>query len=57
MDAYERNLPYEKMLATSRKALADVNAEIAKLETLREVWEKGIKWNEDKIKERDSEVR
>ena len=34
------DLPYEDMRETAIRALADVNAEIAKLETLREVWEK-----------------
>jgi hypothetical protein len=42
-------LPHEEMLACAKRALADVNAEIEKLIKLRVVWEKTIKWNEDRL--------
>jgi hypothetical protein len=51
------DLNHEEMLACARRALADVNAEIAKLITLQKVWESNIKWNEDKIKEREKFAR
>lgn len=55
MDAYYMNLPYEEMRETAIRALNDVNAEISKLTTLRDTWENCIKWNEDKMRERDAE--
>lgn len=54
MDAKEMVLPYEEMRETAIRALNDVNAEISKLEGLRDTWENCIKWNENKIKERDA---
>jgi hypothetical protein len=53
MDNYELNLDYEGMKACAYRALSDVEMEIVKLTSLKKTWENVIKWNEDKIIERD----
>jgi hypothetical protein len=53
MDNYELNLDYEGMKACAHRALNDVEMEIAKLTSLKKTWENVIKWNEEKIIEKD----
>lgn len=53
MDNYELNLDYESMEDCAKRALSDVESEIAKLTILKNTWENVIKWNKDKIIERD----
>lgn len=54
MDSYELSLDYEGMEACAKRALGDVEIEIAKLTSLKNTWETVIKWNKNRIIERDN---
>jgi hypothetical protein len=56
----ERNKPggmtHYEMLAVAQRALADVDARIAELMSLKRTWESNIRWNQEFIDKGEGDV-